>query len=193
MTDSDTQVPATTEQSNGDGETGSPTSASQGSAQEPALIKEDTVKLETYQALQVQAQQYLEGWQRERSDFANYQRRTDRELKASRDNITGDTYKTILPVIDDFERAMASVPPEIQGTLWVNGVGMILRKFHKILEENNVTIIDPTGEVFDPSQHEAIGTEDVPDVESGLITATMQKGYLVGDRVLRPALVRVAL
>ncbi len=69
---------------------------------------------------------------------------------------------------------------------------MIQRKLNKILENYNVTVLDPTGEPFDPNLHEAIGMEDSDDVESGHVTATMQKGYVLGERVLRPALVRVA-
>ncbi len=147
---------------------------------------------EAVQALQTQAQQYRDGWQRERAEFDNYRRRAEREQKTSHATATGDAIQSILPVLDDFERAMQTVPADIQDNLWVNGVGMILRKFYKVLESNQVTILDPTGHVFDPSRHEAIATDDAPDVESGVITATMQKGYLIGDRVLRPALVRVA-
>ena len=61
-----------------------------------------------------------------------------------------------------------------------------------MLDDYDVTVIDPTGELFDPNRHEAIGMEDSDDVEAGHVTATMQKGYILGDRVLRPALVRVA-
>jgi molecular chaperone GrpE len=154
--------------------------------------KGESVTLEAYQTLQAQAQQYLDGWQRERAEFANYQRRSERDLKASYQNATGDAFKAVLPILDDFERAMSNVPAELGANTWVNGVGMILRKFYTVFENNNVTIVDPTGQPFNPVHHEAIGTEDNPEVESGMITATLQKGYLYGDRVLRPALVRVA-
>jgi molecular chaperone GrpE len=143
-------------------------------------------------ALQAQVQQFREGWQRERAEFANYQKRAERELKASQSTATANAFKAVLPVLDDLERALATMPADLQGNPWTNGVGMILRKFYKVLEDGGVTIIDPTGQPFDPGKHEAIGTDDAPDVESGTVTATMQKGYLVGDRVLRPALVRVA-
>ena len=97
-----------------------------------------------------------------------------------------------MPVIDDFERAMSNVPEQLQGDPWVGGVGMILRKLNKVLEDYNVTVIDPTGEPFDPNRHEAIGMDDSSDMAAGHVTATVQKGYVLGDRVLRPALVRVA-
>jgi len=98
----------------------------------------------------------------------------------------------VLPAIDDFERAASNVPEHLQGDPWVVGVTMVLRKFYKTLDEYDVKIIDPTGEVFDPNRHEAIGTEDSDSVATGHVTATVQKGYILGDRVLRPALVRVA-
>lgn len=145
-----------------------------------------------YDALQTQAQEYLEGWQRNRAEFANYKKRVEREMKDSYGNAAGSVLKDILPAIDDFERAMSSVPEALKDDKWVGGVGMVLRKFNKILDDYNVTVVDPVGEVFDPNRHEAIGMDDSDSVAAGHVTATMQKGYVLGDRVLRPALVRVA-
>ncbi len=150
------------------------------------------VTQEMYNAAQVQAQEYLEGWQRARAEFANYKKRVEREIKDSHSSAAGSVLKDILPVIDDFERAMSKVPENLQGDPWVDGVGMILRKLNKVLDNYNVVVIDPTGEPFDPNRHEAIGTDESTDVEAGHVTVTMQKGYILGDRVLRPALVRVA-
>ena len=146
-----------------------------------------------YQAAQVKAQEYLDGWQRARAEFANYKRRIEREMKDSEYLAAGDTIKSLLPVIDDFERAMANLPADLTRNSWINGLSMIQKKFNKFLDDANVTIIDPTGELFDPNQHEAIGTEEPTDAApSGHVTTTMQRGYLLGERVLRPALVRVA-
>jgi molecular chaperone GrpE len=144
------------------------------------------------EAAQAKANEYLEGWQRARAEFANYKKRIEREMKDSHSSAAGNVLKDILPAIDDFERAMSHVPENLQGDPWVGGVGMILRKLNKVLDDYDVTIVDPTGDVFDPNLHEAIGTEESEEVESGHITATMQKGYILGDRVLRPALVKVA-
>lgn len=154
--------------------------------------QEETVSLAEYQKLQTQSQEYLDGWQRARAEFANYKKRVERDLKDSYQNATGDVLKSLLPVIDDFDRAMANIPEDLQGNTWISGIEMIQRKMNKILDEYGATVIDPTGEVFDPTLHEAIGQDTDSDLESGYVTATMQKGYKVGDRVLRPALVRVA-
>ena len=150
------------------------------------------VTQEMVDAAQMQAQEYLEGWQRARAEFANYKKRVERELKDSHSSASGNVLKDILPAIDDFERAVSNVPPQLKDDPWVNGVSMVLRKLNKVLDEYGVTVVDPTGEEFDPSHHEAIGMEDSDSVATGHVTATLQKGYVLGDRVLRPALVRVA-
>ncbi len=141
---------------------------------------------------QKQAKEYMESWQRERADFANYKKRAERELRESQDYARINTLTTLLPVIDDFELAMSNLPENLQGQPWIEGVSAIQRKFKKILDEHGVQIIDPVGEVFDPSRHEAIGIDSNTDVDSGHVTVTLQKGYAYGERVLRPALVRVA-
>lgn len=139
-----------------------------------------------------QAEEYLAGWQRTRAEFANYKKRVDREMSESRQKGAHEALTKILPLIDDFERAMENVPAELTGNPWINGVGLFIKKFEKLLHEFDIQALDPVGQPFDPSQHEAIGMEDSETVESGHITITLQKGYVSGDKVLRPALVKVA-
>ncbi|MBZ0290602.1 MAG: nucleotide exchange factor GrpE [Anaerolineae bacterium] len=149
-------------------------------------------KPEALAALEQKAKEYMDGWMRERADFANYKKRVENQLRDSAQNAAVEALVTLLPVIDDFERAMSNVPPELAGNPWLNGVSMIQRKLQKMLDDQGVTVLDPVGDVFDPSRHEAVGTEDSSEVESGHVAVTLQKGYLHGDRVLRPALVKVA-
>jgi molecular chaperone GrpE len=139
-----------------------------------------------------EAQVNLEGWQRTLAEFQNYKRRTERDLKDSYQNASLDVLKNLLPIIDDFERAMSNVPESIQGQSWLEGITLIQRKFNKLLEDNNVQSIDPVGDVFDPNLHQAIGHEEAEGIESGHVTTTLQRGYVSGDRVLRPAIVKVA-
>lgn len=143
-------------------------------------------------ALEKKAKEYMDGWMRERADFSNYKKRVETQLRDSAQNAAVEALVTLIPVIDDFERAMANVPPELSGNPWLNGVSMIQRKFQKMLDDQGVTVLDPVGDVFDPNRHEAVGMEDSDEVESGHIAVTLQKGYLHGERVLRPALVKVA-
>lgn len=141
---------------------------------------------------QKQAQEYLDGWQRERAEFNNYRRRMENQLKESHQNASLEMLTKLLPIVDDFERALANLPQDQAGQSWLNGVALIHRKFQKIMEEYGVAVIDPVGEAFDPNRHEAVGVDDSADGSSGHVTQTLQKGYAYGDRVLRPALVRVA-
>jgi molecular chaperone GrpE len=136
------------------------------------------------------------GWQRERADFSNYRKRSERDLLTMRFNAKVDTLKTLLPVLDDFERALENLPADAAAgedlQAWLDGMQSIHRKLLKILSDAGVTTLDPVGEPFDPRQHEALGEDSDTDMDSGLVSATLQKGYICGDRVLRPALVRVA-
>lgn len=158
------------------------------SADTGPVIQEDA----TIIALKEEAEKNRAGWQRALADFQNYKRRTEREIASSHQRATLDTLTRVLPVIDDFERALANVPDDLQGHSWMNGVELILNKLAKLLDEHNVTVIDPVGEVFDPTRHEAIGMDESDEIESGHVTVTLQKGYEAEGRILRPALVRVA-
>ncbi len=139
-----------------------------------------------------QGQAYFEGWQRERADFANYKKRAERDLLTMRFNAKVDTLKTLLPILDDFERAMSNIPEDLEGHAWLEGVDAIQRKLLQTLENEGIHTLDPVGEPFDPNIHEAIGQDSDTEMESGHVTITLQKGYVCGDRVLRPALVKVA-
>ncbi len=140
-----------------------------------------------------EAAEFKEGWLRERADFNNYKKRVEGQMKDLRDSAAVEAMLALLPIIDDFERAMANVPPELNDHPWMNGVGGIHRKFQKTLEEKGVTVLDPVGQVFDPTRHEAVSTEQSSEVESGHVIATLQKGYVRGERVLRPAIVKIAI
>jgi molecular chaperone GrpE len=140
-----------------------------------------------------EANEYKEGWLRERADFNNYKKRVEAQMKDLRENAVVDAMLNLLPIIDDFERAMANVPPEMEDHAWINGIGGIHRKFLKTLEDKGVTVLDPVGEIFDPTRHEAVTTEESSEVESGHVIATLQKGYARGERILRPALVKIAI
>jgi molecular chaperone GrpE len=142
-------------------------------------------------AVQAKAQEYLDGWQRARADFVNYKKRMERELKDSREKSMLDTLAEIIPIIDDFERAMTNTPEDLSGQAWFDGITLIQRKLQKLLDDHNILVLDPVGQPFDPNRHEALGTDEDSDLPSGYVTTTLQKGYTSGERVLRPALVRV--
>ena len=111
-----------------------------------------------------------DGWQRARAEFANYKKRVERERTELFQRASLDTLKDLLPVIDDFDRAFQSIPEELSDNPWIGGVTMIQRKFENLLEKYEIEPIDPSGELFDPNLHEAVGTDDSDEVDSGHVT-----------------------
>jgi len=147
---------------------------------------------EELQQAQDQAKSFFDGWQRERADFANYKRRVDRDQQMMSQNITGEVVKKYLTVLDDLDRALKTRPTEGPAAAWSNGIELIQRKLQNILDAEGVKRMPAEKEQFNPARHEAISYEESPDHESGQIIEVVQQGYTIGDRVLRPALVRVA-
>jgi len=147
---------------------------------------------EAVEEAQAQAAEYLDGWQRAQAEFANYRKRQESERARMIARANEDVLRKILPVVDDFERAMDNLPDEIRESPWFEGVLMLKHKLEGVLESEGVTSMETKGQVFDPRYHEAVTYEEAPGYEEGQIIAQAQRGYLVGERVLRPALVRVA-
>jgi len=136
-----------------------------------------------------QAAEYKDGWQRSAADFQNYRRHVEAEKAETYQNAAGSIIKRYLPVLDDMERALAARP---DGLAWVDGIELIYRKLQFILESEGLKRIEAEGRMFDPNYHEAILQEPSEDHESGQIIAVVQNGYILGERVIRPAMVKVA-
>jgi molecular chaperone GrpE len=140
-----------------------------------------------------EAAEYLEGWQRAKADFVNFKRRMELERTEMFNSVSGDILARVLPAVDDFDRAVQTLPEELKDNGWVNGVLLIQRKLSGLLDQSGARQIPvEPGDEFDPTIHEAVTHEDSEEVMSGHIIAEVQRGYKMGDRVLRPALVRVA-
>jgi molecular chaperone GrpE len=139
-----------------------------------------------------QAQEYLTLAQRGQADFQNYRRRAEQERAEAYDRGRGEVVLQILPVLDDFERAMAALPPERQDEDWIQGLRLIERKLRSTLERLGVERIAAEGQPFDPWEHEAVLHEVREDVEPGQVATVARQGYRLGSRVLRPAQVVVA-
>ena len=143
--------------------------------------------------IRLKSDEYLDGWQRARAEFANYKRRVEAERSEVAANAGAEALKRVLPAVDDFERAMQTLPDDLKDQPWVNGVLMVQRKLNAALEQSGITpIATNPGDTFDPNIHEAITHEDSDQVDSAQIIGEVQRGYKIGDRILRPALVRVA-
>ncbi|OGO29320.1 MAG: nucleotide exchange factor GrpE [Chloroflexi bacterium RBG_16_52_11] len=144
------------------------------------------------EAWQSRANEYLDGWQRSRAEFANYKKRQEREQSLLYQNAAGTIIKRYLEVLDDLDRALKNRPQDGDGAAWAAGIELIYRKLSSILESEGVVVMQAEGQSFDPNLHEAISQEDNHQYESGQIIEVIKQGYLIGDRVLRPALVRIA-
>ncbi|MCC6227467.1 MAG: nucleotide exchange factor GrpE, partial [Microthrixaceae bacterium] len=133
--------------------------------------------------------EYKDGWARSQAEFQNFRKRVERDNESFKASTKGDIIKKVLPVLDDLERALQNRPAD---DAWANGLELVARKFQNILDMENVKKIEAKGAAFDPNFHEAISHEPSEEVESGHVIDVVQNGYVIGERVVRPALVRVA-
>ncbi|MBX5445575.1 nucleotide exchange factor GrpE [Sphaerobacter sp.] len=166
---------------------------STGEAQAEAPPTEETSVQELQELLEqerARAAEYLEQAQRARAELINFRRRTEQEVQEIRKHAGEQLIARLLPVLDDFNRAMESVPAEHRDDPWIQGILLIERKLWSILEAEGVRPIESVGKPFDPALHEAVTVEE--GVESAdTVVQEFQRGYLLHDRVLRPAIVKV--
>jgi molecular chaperone GrpE len=134
------------------------------------------------------AQRLLANWQRAEADFANYKRRVEQERDEVKRLANAALIINILPILDDLERALASLDIRLVGLTWFDGVRLIYRKLQLVLESAGVSQIEAEGQPFDPRFHEAVM---YGEGEEGKVVAEVQRGYKINDRVLRPAMVIV--
>ena len=137
------------------------------------------------------AEEHLYKWQRSAADFANYKRRTDEERALATQFSTALLIGKLLAVLDDFDRALESVPADAADP-WIEGVRLVERKLRGVLESEGVTPIEAVGQSFDPNLHEAVAHEVTAEHADNHVIGEVQRGYRLHDRVLRPSLVRVA-
>ena len=136
-----------------------------------------------------QVAEYKDGWQRSVAEFQNYRRRMEADKAETYQTAVGSIIKRYLPVLDDLERALGARPADLA---WADGVELICRKLQFILEAEGLKRIEADGQKFDPNIHEAIAQEPAEGVESGTVIGIVRNGYMLGERVIRPAIVRVA-
>jgi molecular chaperone GrpE len=161
--------------------------------EEPAPANDPVVRLVHEYKEAVKAR---DGWEdrylRAAADYANAKRRA--EMRA--DNLIWEARERVLsgvlPVLDDFERAFAALPEDEQQSTWSEGFDLIYRKLRGVLEREGISEIEAEGQPFDPALHQAVISEPTDGIEPGTVLEVLQKGYLLGDRVLRPSMVKVA-
>jgi molecular chaperone GrpE len=167
------------------------TAAEEGDAGEP--VPEEPLSLEAQlEAATAEAAKNLDGWMRTQAEFANARKRLEKQRTEIYRNATVDIVARLLPILDDFARALDDVPDGLKEHSWLEGMRLVQRKMLGILESFKVTPIEAVGQAFDPNFHEAIMKEDSEEYESGVVTKELLQGYQLGDRVIRPSLVYVA-
>jgi molecular chaperone GrpE len=137
------------------------------------------------------AEEHLYNWQRSAADFSNYKRRTEDERSQLGQFSNAILIGKLLAVLDDFDRALESVPAEAHDP-WIEGVKLVERKLRGVLESEGVSPIEAVGQSFDPNLHEAVAHEETTEHPDNEVIGEVQRGYRLHDRVIRPSLVRVA-
>ncbi len=139
-----------------------------------------------------EAEEYLEQLQRSQAEFANYKKRNEREREDFIKLANAALIAKLLPVLDDCQRALQTVPDNLRALTWVEGIFLIERRLRMTLEEEGLAEIEAVGKKFDPQLHHAAIREETTDYDDDEIIGELQKGYKLNDRVLRPTIVRVA-
>jgi molecular chaperone GrpE len=164
-------------------------------AAEPAIKVDANLVQQIEQAtMQVAAEneQLKEALKRQKADFDNFRRRTMKEKEQLRDAAKESLVAELLPVLDNFERAIASAKTATDVESVRKGIEMVAEQLNAILRGEGLERIDAQGSQFDPALHDALEVEERADVPEGQITQVLRPGYRFKDRVIRPALVKVA-
>jgi molecular chaperone GrpE len=150
-------------------------------------------KVNEVDELRAQAADYLDKWQRLGAEFDNFRKRTAAEKAGMYDNGMRDAFAAILPVLDNFERAMAAVDAEANAeNALYKGLMQIVRQFAGVLDASDISEIEALGKPFDPNFHAAVVTEAAEGYEAGMVCGVLMKGYVFKGRVIRHSVVRVA-
>jgi molecular chaperone GrpE len=141
--------------------------------------------------LQRERDDYRDRWMRKSAEFDNYRKRLERERREQSDQAVVDLLQELLLVVDDFDRAL-TVDSGDGDPAYRKGVELIHGKLHDLLAKYGVKPIDALGADFDPNVHQAVVHESSPDHREGEVIGELRKGYTINDRLLRPAMVKVA-
>jgi molecular chaperone GrpE len=139
--------------------------------------------------------EYLDLAKRTKADFENFRKRMTSEVQAAAARGKGELLREVVPVLDDLERAIQAAGLDPEGDSdegLAHGVLLVFRSLRDSLSRNGVEAVDPKGEKFDPMVHEALSMQPVEGVESGTVVEVLQKGYRLGDQLVRPARVVVS-
>jgi molecular chaperone GrpE len=130
---------------------------------------------------------------RVQADFDNFRRRTQKEKEELAQYATSKLVTELLPVLDNFERALVTAPGNAESEAFTKGINMIFRQLEGVLKSEGLAAMETVGQPFNPEYHQAIMQVESEEHEEGIVTEEVQKGYLLKDKVLRPAMVKVSM
>ena len=136
--------------------------------------------------------EYMDNWRRSAAEFSNYKKRVEKEKGEYTQFANALLLTKLLDVMDGFDAAFKAIPPQFKNEPWVEGVRLVEQKLRRVLESEGVKPIEAEGKDFDPNYHEAMYYEPSPGQPEGRVLSEFQRGYMLGDRVLRPSRVKVA-
>lgn len=161
-------------------------SAQEGNEPEVEVIDSEALKFK--ELAEENEKRYL----RTQADFDNFRRRTQKEKEDLAKYATTKLITELVPVIDNFERAMASADANADVESLIKGINMIFRQLDGVLQAEGLTVMKTVGEPFNPEFHQAVMQVESDEYEEGIVVEELQKGYMIKDKVLRPAMVKVS-
>ncbi|MNO86930.1 heat shock protein GrpE [compost metagenome] len=165
------------------------------SAEQTEQVQEDAVPEEAsleIQKLLAEVEEHKQRLLRTQADYDNFRRRTQKEKEELGKYASAKLITELLPVVDNFERALNTTSDNAEVASYAKGVEMILRQFEGVLQAEGLTAMETVGQPFNPEYHQAIMQVESEDHEEGIVVEELQKGYLLKDKVLRPAMVKVS-
>ncbi|WP_342562481.1 nucleotide exchange factor GrpE [Paenibacillus sp. FSL R7-0345] len=162
-------------------------------AESTADIEEASNSGEAAKRLQELAEEAQARTLRVQADFDNFRRRTQKEKEELAQYATSKLVTELLPVLDNFERALVTAPGGTESEAFTKGINMIFRQLEGVLKSEGLTAMETVGQPFNPEYHQAIMQVESEEHEEGIVTEEVQKGYLLKDKVLRPAMVKVSM
>ncbi|KUP23861.1 molecular chaperone GrpE [Paenibacillus sp. DMB5] len=162
-------------------------------AENNADIEEASDGGEAAKRLQELAEEAQARTLRVQADFDNFRRRTQKEKEELAQYATSKLVTELLPVLDNFERALVTAPGSAESEAFTKGINMIFRQLEGVLKSEGLTAMETVGQPFNPEYHQAIMQVESEEHEEGIVTEEVQKGYLLKDKVLRPAMVKVSM
>jgi molecular chaperone GrpE len=152
----------------------------------------DTTSTADVDDLQRQRDDYYDRLLRKTAEFDNYRKRVERDRQAMSESVAADLFRDLLPLVDDLERALKADAPNEAAGAYRHGVELIHRQLLELLRKRGVRPIDAVGTDFDPHYHQAVSYEPIEGHRDGEVIEEFARGYMLGDRLLRPAMVKVA-